>query len=202
MPRVVPTICGGWVGPPEDPPISFHLSKSTFFPTPTPTLTARCPTLGQLVLYPIRHHAPFHFKSTDKAHGTLLYRSFSASLPPVLHSLTEPGSWGHEYVHIFAAELGEEYTFRVDEEGVEPAPPAPLEDTPAEAQEPPPPVPVEIVGSIEDLRLLAIECAKLLLAHNAEPDAVDLLEELEIVDRITELVDKDAYVRVTQYTIQ
>jgi 26S proteasome regulatory subunit N1 len=139
--------------------------------------------------------------SDTQPRGTLRYRLLSASLLPVSSTLTEPGSWGHEYVRHLAAELGEEYTFRVDEEGVEPPAPAPT-DTPADTQETPPAVPVEIVGSIEDLRSLAIECAKFLLAHNAEPDAVDLLEELEIVDQITELVDQDTYVRVTQYMVR
>jgi 26S proteasome regulatory subunit N1 len=32
-----------------------------------------------------------------------------------------------------------------------------------------------------------------LLGHNTEPDAVDLLEELEIVDEIMQLVDDNTY---------
>jgi len=33
----------------------------------------------------------------------------------------------------------------------------------------------------------------ILIRHNAEPDAVDLLKELEIVDWIAELVDENMY---------
>jgi hypothetical protein len=35
-----------------------------------------------------------------------------------------------------------------------------------------------------------MQCAVFLLEHNAESDAVDLLEELEIGDRIAELIDE------------
>jgi 26S proteasome regulatory subunit N1 len=47
-----------------------------------------------------------------------------------------------------------------------------------------------------------MQCAVFLLGHNAEPDAVDLLEELEIVDRIAELVDGNTYARVCAYMIR
>ena len=138
--------------------------------------------------------------SDTQPRGTLRYRLLSASLLPVSSKITEPGSWGHEYVRHLAAELGEEYTFRTDEDGIEPA--APSDDAPKDAIEAPPVRPAEVVGTIQDLRDLGIECAKFLLAHNAEPDAVDLLEELEIVHKIAELVDDNTYVRVTQYMVR
>ena len=49
---------------------------------------------------------------------------------------------------------------------------------------------------------MAIECAKFLLLHNAEPDAVDLLEELEIADRLVGLVDNNNYARVCRYMLR
>lgn len=61
-----------------------------------------------------------------------------------------------------------------------------------------PPLP----GTFDDLRALTKECAIFLLSHNAEPDAVDLLEELEIVDEIVDLVDDNNYNRVCQYMIR
>lgn len=88
-------------------------------------------------------------------------------------SPSDPGSWGHEYIRHLAAELGSEYTSR-QEEGKE----------------------------TDELRELGIICAKFLLAHNAEPDAVDLLEELEFVDKLIELVDENIYARVCQYMIR
>ena len=45
----------------------------------------------------------------------------------------------------------------------------------------------------EELRELGVVCAKILLAHNVEPDMVDLLEELEFIGRLTELVDENIY---------
>ena len=85
-----------------------------------------------------------------------------------------------------AAELGEEYSSReFDEAGVE-----------KESEE------NKVPGTVEDLRALALQCATFLLQHNAEPDAVDLLEELEIVDKIVDLVDENTYERVCQYMIR
>jgi 26S proteasome regulatory subunit N1 len=57
------------------------------------------------------------------------------------------------------------------------------------------------VGTLEDLHDLALVCAKFLLGHNAEPDAVDLLEELEAIDQIVDLVDANTYSRVAAYMI-
>lgn len=57
-------------------------------------------------------------------------------------------------------------------------------------------------GSVEDLRNLAYICAAFLLEHNAEVDVVDLLEELECVDKITELVDENTFTRVCQYMVR
>ena len=58
-----------------------------------------------------------------------------------------------------------------------------------------------MIGTDDELRALAMECATFLLQHNAEPDAVDLLEELEIVERLVEIVDEITYARVCQYMV-
>jgi 26S proteasome regulatory subunit N1 len=130
--------------------------------------------------------------SDTQPRGTLRYRLFSASLRPTDSPLADPGTWGHEYVRHLAAELGEEFTIR--EQGPElPAAGEPEADEKAQ---------VKLPGTIDDLRSLAKQCAVFLLGHNAEPDAVDLLEELEIVDEITQLVDDNTYGRVCQYMIR
>lgn len=130
--------------------------------------------------------------SDTEPRGTLRYRLLSASLRPAGSPLADPGTWGHEYVRHLAAELGEEFTFR--ESGApDPAPEAGKEDAPT---------PPKIIGTVEDLRALAKECAVFLIGHNAEPDAVDLLEELEIVHEIAQLVDDNTYGRVCQYMIR
>ncbi|KAH9852544.1 26S proteasome regulatory complex non-ATPase subcomplex Rpn1 subunit [Lenzites betulinus] len=124
--------------------------------------------------------------SDTQPRGTLRYRLLSASFRPASAPLSEPGSWGHEYVRHLAAELGEEYNSReFDEEGVEKV----SEEN-------------KVPGTVDDLCNLAMQCATFLLQHNAEPDAVDLLEELEIVDRIVDIVDENTYERVCQYMIR
>jgi len=120
--------------------------------------------------------------SDTQPRGTLRYRLLAAQLlPEGSTSLSEPGSWGHEFVRHLASELSEEYTFREQEEQLE------MKTT---------------VGSIDDLKLLATQCAAFLLGHNAEPDAVDLLQELEIADSLVDLVDENTYARVCLYIIR
>ena len=127
--------------------------------------------------------------SDTQPRGTLRYRLLSASLRPSSSPLADPGTWGHEYVRHIAAELGEEYTVREGgtlerREGA---------NTSGE---------LDLPGTIADLRGLAKQCARFFLDHNAEPDAVDLLEELEIINEITRLVDENTYGRVCQYMIR
>ncbi|KAG1859556.1 26S proteasome regulatory complex non-ATPase subcomplex Rpn1 subunit [Suillus subalutaceus] len=131
--------------------------------------------------------------SDTEPRGTLRYRLLSASLLLPTSKISEPGSWGHEYVRHLAAELGEEYTIR--QEGEEAVPlPAPEADSDAPKSKPAP-----VPGTIEDLHNLGLECATFFLGHNAEPDAVDLFVELEIVDRIASLVDANTFSRVCAY---
>lgn len=135
--------------------------------------------------------------SDTQPRGTLRYRLLSASLLPPSSPLSEPGSWGHEYVRHIAAELGEEFSLRQTGTS-EP------EKTPSKSgSDTPKPEAKEIaVGTIDDLRTLGMQCATFLLGHNAEPDAVDLLEELEIVNRIVELLDENTYGRVAAYMVR
>ena len=125
--------------------------------------------------------------SDTEPRGTLRYRLLSASLRPKDSPLADPGTWGHEYVRHLAAELGDEFQVR---EAIE------AEDEPDENAAKP------VAGTIDELRALARECAIFLLAHNAEPDAVDLLEEMEITSEIVKLVDDNTYARVCQYMLR
>ncbi|KAH7926237.1 26S proteasome regulatory complex, non-ATPase subcomplex, Rpn1 subunit [Leucogyrophana mollusca] len=128
--------------------------------------------------------------SDTQPRGTLRYRLLSASLLPPASKISEPGSWGHEYVRHLAAELGEEYVIR--NEGEDAIPPPSGGETAIAA-------PVKLPGTVDDLKALAMECATFFLRHNAEHDAVDLLFELEMVERIAELVDTATYARVCAY---
>jgi len=132
--------------------------------------------------------------SDTEPRGTLRYRLLSASLLPPTSKISEPGSWGHEYVRHLAAELGEEYIIR--QEGEEAVPPPAPESGDSDT---PKPKPAPVPGTIEDLHNLGLECATFFLGHNAEPDAVDLFVELEIVDRIVDLVDANTFGRVCAY---
>lgn len=129
--------------------------------------------------------------SDTEPRGTLYYRLLSSSLSP---KVSEPSSWGHEYIRHLAAELGEEYTMRAESLEPESAQPSANGDS----SQPKAP---KFAASNDELRELAMECAKFLLGHNAEADAVDLLEELEIVGRISELVDNNTFTRVCQYMV-
>lgn len=124
--------------------------------------------------------------SDTQPRGTLRYRMLASSMSP---NVSEIGSWGHEYIRHLAAELGEEYKLRVEGEGEEDA----TADGTTEEK---------LDVSIDELRSLAMECAKFLLAHNAEPDAVDLLDELEIAERLAEVVDENTYARVCAYMLR
>ena len=121
--------------------------------------------------------------SDTQPRGTLKYRLLSTSLRQTDTPLGDPGSWGHEYVRHLAAELGDEYSVR---------------ETESEAND----SQVHLPGTMDDLRALAKQCATFLLGHNAEPDAVDLLEEMEIVQEIIQLVDENTFSRVCQYMIR
>ncbi|SOV04151.1 probable RPN1 - 26S proteasome regulatory subunit [Ustilago sp. UG-2017a] len=84
----------------------------------------------------------------------------------------DPGLWGHEYMRHLAAELGEEYNARSQEE-----------------------------KNTDELLELALQVVPFSLTHNAEADAVDLLLELEAIDKLPQFVDKDTYARVCLYMV-
>ena len=82
------------------------------------------------------------------------------------------GSWGHEYVRHLALEIGEVYGKRVAAD-----------------------------ESTADLIDLALVLVPLFLQSNADADAVDLMSELEIIEKLPEFVDKDTYPRVCLYMV-
>jgi 26S proteasome regulatory subunit N1 len=146
--------------------------------------------------------------SDTEPRGTLRYRLLASSMRPPTSPLDDPGEWGHEYVRHLAAELGEEYDLRSQASADEPldasveevAPPAVAPDAEKKDDAAAEGRPLDY-GTMDDLHTLAVTCAKFLLGHNAEPDAVDLLEELEIVDRIADMLDENTYQRVAAYML-
>lgn len=87
-------------------------------------------------------------------------------------SIDDIGSWGHEYVRHLALEIGEEYTAR------------------NEREEP-----------VTDLIDISLKIVPFFLNHNAEPDAVDLLLEIESIEHLPEFVDKNTFARVCSYMV-
>ncbi|CAO2814489.1 unnamed protein product [Amaranthus hypochondriacus] len=88
----------------------------------------------------------------------------------LLGSEGDIGSWGHEYVRNLAGEIAQEYTKRQNEE-----------------------------ASIEDLMDLVQQIVAFHMKHNAEPEAVDLLMEVEDLDLLQEHVDEKNYKRTCLY---
>jgi len=89
-------------------------------------------------------------------------------------------SWGHEYVRSLSGEISEEYNSRSLE--------APAED--------------EI--DVDNLMQLVDDIIPFQMAHNAEAEAVDLLMEVQQLQKLVEspVVDKRNYMRVCLYLLR
>ena len=85
---------------------------------------------------------------------------------------TAIGSWGHEYMRHLALEIGQEHEKRLNEE-----------------------------QSTEELTQLALALVPFFLSHNAEADAVDILSELEMIEKIKEHLNEHTYARVCLYMV-
>jgi 26S proteasome regulatory subunit N1 len=90
----------------------------------------------------------------------------------LLSTIDDMGSWGHEYVRHLALEIGEDYGQRSEKE-----------------------------ESTDELVELSLKIVPFFLKHNAEADAVDLLLEIESIDRLTEFVDHNTFARVCLYMV-
>ncbi|CAK7322712.1 unnamed protein product [Dovyalis caffra] len=88
----------------------------------------------------------------------------------LLGSEGDIGSWGHEYVRNLAGEIAQEYAKRQSEE-----------------------------VSIDELRELVQQIVSFHMKHNAEPEAVDLLMEVEDLDLLIERVDSTNFKRTCLY---
>ncbi|KAK4994756.1 hypothetical protein LTR28_000756, partial [Elasticomyces elasticus] len=85
---------------------------------------------------------------------------------------TDLGSWGHEYMRHLALEIGQEYQNRLAKD----------EDS-------------------ENLIALVLSLVPFFLSHNAEADAVDILSEMEMIEKIKDYLDENAYARVCLYMV-
>ncbi|KAI8912639.1 armadillo-type protein [Gorgonomyces haynaldii] len=90
-------------------------------------------------------------------------------------SREDAGLWGHEYVRYLSSEIVAQWN-AFDEENIK-------------SQE------------AQQVMSQALEIVPFFMKHNAEADACDLLIELEGLDRLPSLVDKDTYNRVCLYIL-
>ncbi|XP_019449040.1 PREDICTED: 26S proteasome non-ATPase regulatory subunit 2 homolog A [Lupinus angustifolius] len=88
----------------------------------------------------------------------------------LLGSAGDIGSWGHEYVRNLAGEIAQEYAKRQTDE-----------------------------SPIDELMELVQQIVAFHMKHNAEPEAVDLLMEVEDLDMLVEHVDKTNFRRTCIY---
>lgn len=84
----------------------------------------------------------------------------------------EVGSWGHEYVKYISGEIGDEYSQRKADE-----------------------------KAVDELFLLVDQIVPFNMAHNAEPEACDLLMEVEKMEKLLPHVDENNYSRVCLYLV-
>lgn len=103
-------------------------------------------------------------------------------------------SWGHEYIRHLALEIGEVYNEQVEREGSGKAPPGELQETSTVKSE-------GFEFSKEVILQLSLEIVPYFLKHNGEADAVDLLLEIEAVEKLPQFVDENTYERVCQYMV-
>lgn len=131
----------------------------------------------------------------------------------------DPGLWGHEYVRHLAAEIIEENDARQAQEfgdavpkpqgaqGESAAPesdkaqPFKGADDSKHQQQQEQKKPAHPLAGYDSLLALALLLVPFFLSHNGEAEAVDLLLELENIERIVPLVDENTYRRVCTYMV-
>lgn len=102
----------------------------------------------------------------------------------------EPHLWGHEYVRHLAGEIGNEYRIIVDLDDMKD------DDADENADDKHEFLPR---ASLKELHKLVSDIVPFLITSNAEPEAVDLLMEVDSLSQLAELVDKYNYNRVCLY---
>lgn len=103
-------------------------------------------------------------------------------------------SWGHEYICHLALEIGEVYNDQVEREGSGKATPGELQESSTVKSE-------GFEFSKEVILQLSLEIVPYFLKHNGEADAVDLLLEIESIEKLPQFVDENTYERVCQYMV-
>ncbi|GIL54030.1 hypothetical protein Vafri_9585 [Volvox africanus] len=90
----------------------------------------------------------------------------------LLGSTSDLGIWGHEYIRHLSGEIAEEFRVRREEDPAAP---------------------------VDDLMVLVKQIVPYHMTHNAEPEAVDLLLEVESLDLLESHIDEKNYGRTCLY---
>lgn len=110
----------------------------------------------------------------------------------LLSDTSNIASWGHEYVRHLALEIGEVYNEQVEKEA---------EDNSTSTESSPQPPHMNFEFSKDVILQLSLEIVPYFMKHNGEEDAVDLLLEIEAIEKLPQFVDENTYKRVCQYMI-
>lgn len=127
----------------------------------------------------------------DKHCESLRFKLRGSSDPPHL--------WGHEYVRHLAGEIAQEYRsltdVMLDQMQVDS-----LESKPQEnGKKPDHPTFILPPATLDELHSLVGDIVPFLISSNAEPEAVDLLMEVESLAKLVDHTDEHNYVRVSLY---
>jgi len=109
-------------------------------------------------------------------------------------NISQISIWGHEFIRNISGEIGAEYNASQDAAS---APPSATPSTATPATTAPP----SITVSNSQLLELVDQIIPFNMTHNAEPEACDLLMEVEQLPRIIDHVDTTNYERVCAYLI-
>lgn len=104
---------------------------------------------------------------------------------------TDLESWGHEYIRHLALEIGEVYNDQIEKEANMSSDESP-DATPAA---------VDPLFTKEEILQLSLDIVPYFLKHNGEEDAVDLLLEIEAIEKLPQFVDEETYQRVCKYMV-
>lgn len=124
--------------------------------------------------------------SEDGKDDSLRYR--------LLSNVSDFESWGHEYIRHLALEIGEVYNDQVEKDAED-------ETSSEESKSEESLTKAGFDFSKEDILRLCLDIVPYFLKHNGEEDAVDLLLEIESIDKLPQFVDENTFQRVCQYMV-
>lgn len=127
--------------------------------------------------------------SDNGKHDSLRFR--------LLSDIQDIQSWGHEYIRHLTLEIGEVYSNQLENTVSD-------EDSTKIDEK----ISDEMKNKIEDEQFskddilrLSLDIVPYFLKHNGEEEAVDLLLEIESIDKLPQFVDENTYKRVCQYMV-